>query len=377
MIRRVVKPPKVEINDTPKVTKGSKDIWIVPVSRDKKEIKYRSSFKSKKHKKEKLKQFVYDKNEKSHYSCLRNLPIFNINDRDFANKKKYGHKRKGLGTLNGKVFDPDKINNEIDLLRLTTWFGFCHTEKKNHRYHEIMSNDNTMFDCAISGKITAMNHIFTYPVRDRVTGLLHKSSCLRKYTSSGKFLTLSYFPFDIEVSKKLRGDKIINIENLQKQGFLVDPDIYDPSTTKWYDYWYCGNKNLMMGMPNPIKGNELLIPMYHEVCSNSDIFETNDGYNIGFKSYLDMIFHTLFDNNDTKTKLRDLVTSQQNDFNENMDELFNYIKTDGIMRYKFERANFRINPSLKHLKVLGGAKEETVIKFGDEMNCQLLMECTK
>jgi len=247
-----------------------------------------------------------------------------------------------------------------------------------------MSNENNMFDVAISGKVTFMNHVFTYPVRDPLTGLLHKSSCKRKYVESGKFLTCSFFPFDFNMVNKIKKHmsgidqfRGKTAEQLDKEGYLMDPDFYDPTTTKWYNYWYGGDKDLKKGMPNVIKKNERLIPIYHEVCSKSDIFETSDGHDMGFKSYISKLLFTLYKNNKTKDLLTNVVTSAEMNFFDNMNKLYNSIHTDGILRYEIEKSNYRLNTALKHIKVLGGPKEETVVKFGDPIVGQLLMECTK
>ena len=389
MLPKVVKVPEAQLNNDPSVTKGSRDVWVIPVELDRKRINIRSQYPNKINKIARFKQFPYYTKEKGHHACYHNLPIWYFNDTKSTEQKKYGHKRKGLGTLNGKIFDTQKIKDEIDLKRYCNWFGTVHTAKEDHRYQKLLSNENNMFDAAIAGRPTLINHCFTWPIRNS-KGLLHKNSCQRVNVTAGTFCTFSFFPFSIDIVKKIERANnnsswmvefgIASRDEAERQGWITDPKKYDPTELDWYKYWYCGvgTGKHNAGIPQELKGNERLIPICHVICSKEDMYETTDGCQTGQEQYLTQLLDHIVDKKVERGNM-DLQNPGADAFRLTRADIPKIVETlmEKENRYNLDRLNFRQNTSFKHFEVLGGPKEETVIPFGYPHTVRLLMECTK
>jgi hypothetical protein len=385
MLPQVPKKKKDVVHQRPKHTKGEKEIWPIPVKRDKGEIRYRTTF-TEKTNKQGLKQFCFEKDENHHYSVFPNLRVFNIEGTNNRSVNKFGMKRSGLQTANGLIIDPNKIDTEIDLVRHTKDLGFAHTSRFDSVNHKYLSNENHMFDSSIFGSRTIINYFFTYPIRNK-DGLLHEDSCKRKIVTAGSYGTISFMPFSFSVCEKLKRAKNQKKfveefgktrEQLQSEGWIVDESAYNPTLEGWYRFWYTPDIQSSRGLPNKVCKMNRIIAIYHEVSAYSNVFET-----IGSKSCMGLnIFNRMYIRLLTKLVKLDLSNLATETDDKKRDQMTIDISDklcdpkDKIIAPKYkmemEKILYRLNPSFRAFKVLGNAKDETVIKFGYNMVVMLL-----
>lgn len=374
MIPKLKKKPDPQAREAPRAPKPKTNLLVIPVEKDKKEINYRKNWPNLLSKNRTLRQFVYEKDEKNHYDCFENLPVFDIDDKHKMKHYTFSHRRKVLQTLNGKLIDPTKIKNEIDLLRYTTFAGIGHTENVKGPYDKMLFKLSEHFDAIYYGRPTLKNYCFTRPLRNIHNGLLHKSSCQRKQVTHGQLITISFMPFDFEMVEKITkakqgGSWVTEFgkseDELNKDGWITDIGVYDPTLPKWYAHWFKGTNK----MPDRIVGNERIIPIYHTVCDKVDVFEHMEK-----KLFLQDIVRTLHGIpkgvvDYTGGPFISTITNK-NDYNGRVDLLSN------DENFNFDRWMYRMNTNLAHMKIMGTPRDHINVQFGGDMVVQLLMNKT-
>jgi hypothetical protein len=323
----------------PKEPKGKIKTLSIPVEKDRNEILRRSKNTYTDN------RFCFPKNEKKHYNIYEGVPVFNV----FNNNKesgKFDSKRKGLQTLNGLMFNPNLINNEKDLLKYIKFFGFAHTEKVEHSKSKYILNENLMFDAIYFGEIPLTALTFTDVIRNE-KGLIHEKSCQRINPQINELYTISFFPFDFKTSDYLSKEDPTAKNSMKANGWLVDEDLYNPKTEKWYNFWYGGIGGIKgrAGFPKQISENERIVPIYRRI---SHIHHKNEEEMVkqAVKLY--------------EKHLPDL------DKEPSMKKVIDFIRDS--LYYNSDR--------FTHFKVFGDTKENFTVKFGGSMQVKICMDRT-
>ena len=380
---KVPKHRDPQVRPISKVIKSDKDIWTIAVKFDSQKVDKQSRYPDIPDHIRTKKQFCYGRREKNHYTCAHGSPVYTFTDSAPGQNRIYSQKITALPTFNGFLFDSDRINTEMCIKRKINWVGFTHTEQKDHRLHKFMLNERKMFDVTFFGITTGNNLFYTRPIRDPVTGLIHRDSCKPIFVKSGTLGTISLFPFDYKLSQKLKKSGLNHLtefgkteENLRNEGWLLKPECYDPTTVDWYNHWY-GTLHSGRGMPMEIRQNQRLIPIFHEVCSKYDVNNPMDGSPYSLEHYLhntlDLMLRINYTGVHGLKNPNEISVQEKIEYHKILRKVVKTFTTDHKFKNEYIKiADFR-NRETVDFKVLGGPKEQNIVPFGAEMQMQVMM----